>query len=124
MGSQSIRLVQIAMVMITSLQLVSTLHCYTCSSDVVPNCDDPFNQTKVPVQNCPNENQVCVKQIVPLAGTIRGCGDKGLCTLKNSTADCVTCSLELCNSGPINPPAHGIMLFSIICLFLMIFLSN
>ncbi|KAB0792901.1 hypothetical protein PPYR_12521 [Photinus pyralis] len=118
MGSQPIRLVQVAVVMIASLQLVSTLHCYTCSSELVPGCGEPFNHTKVPAQSCPIENQVCVKQFLPWAGTLRGCGVEGLCTLlKNSTADCETCSLELCNSGLIKSPSHGIMLFSIICLF-------
>ncbi|KAB0792899.1 hypothetical protein PPYR_12519 [Photinus pyralis] len=93
------------LLLLSSVEYVTSIKCYSCTSNTEKACSDPFNNVTIPASYCDITTSVCVKQVLPALGiikesTFRGCVSDEYCKLfSNKSKFCTTCMDNYCNSA-------------------------
>ena len=121
MASWCCQLVYVCFLVFISIDLATSIKCYSCTSNTEKACSDPFNNITIPASYCDLTTSVCVKQVLPALGTIkestfRGCVSDEYCKLfSNKSKYCTTCTDNYCNSAMKTIPSTTSLILLISC---------
>jgi len=108
------------LVICATLELGTSLRCYSCSSFTHKGCGPDINPAPENLANCPAGTDTCLKMIDSNTEIeVRTCGVAAACRMLK---DCHTCTSDLCNSSLTVLPSFTIT--SMICLITALFWMN
>ncbi|KAK4874025.1 hypothetical protein RN001_013385 [Aquatica leii] len=127
MASRYYQRLLVVLLVLISIQLSSSIKCFSCTSNTEPGCSDLFNNITIPASYCDLSTSVCVKQVLPALGSIRestfrGCVSEEYCKLfSTKSKHCSSCKEDYCNSAVTSIPSISLLALPISYYFFSMF---